>query len=166
MWKTVQNEFPTMAIMARDILAIPASKARVERLFNKGRDICHYRRNQLSGQTIEDAMIVKLWEKQHMTTSQNPKPAQSIMGESNTEVTEDSMLLILDDLVLIGSQNSEDSTILELDDDKDVTLYTEPFVLNQDELSDLIDEADDADGMYHHVEMEKPIDNNDGEDVV
>jgi len=88
------------------------------------------------------------------------------MGESNTEVTEDSMLLILDDLVLIGSQNSEDSTISELDDDEDVTLYTEPFVLNQDELSDLIDEADDADGMYHHVEMEKPIDNNDGEDVV
>jgi hypothetical protein len=43
--------------MARDILAIPASGAGVERLFNCARDICHYRRGQLKAETIRDLML-------------------------------------------------------------------------------------------------------------
>jgi len=33
-------------------------------------------------------------EKQYIIILQNPKPTQSIIGESNTEVTKDSTLLI------------------------------------------------------------------------
>ncbi|KAJ5472073.1 hypothetical protein N7539_008642 [Penicillium diatomitis] len=41
-WKEHQQEFPSLAALARDILFIPASGAGVERLFNCARDICHY----------------------------------------------------------------------------------------------------------------------------
>ena len=56
-WKEHQHEFPVLASLARDILAIPASGAGVERLFNCARDICHYRRGQLKPETIRDLML-------------------------------------------------------------------------------------------------------------
>lgn len=56
-WKEHQHEFPILASLARDILAIPASGAGVERLFNCARDICHYRRGQLKPETIRELML-------------------------------------------------------------------------------------------------------------
>lgn len=56
-WKEHEHEFPILAKMARDILAIPGSGAGVERLFNCARDICHYRRGQLKAETIRDLML-------------------------------------------------------------------------------------------------------------
>lgn len=44
--------FPALADLARDILTIPATRARVERLFNSTRDVCHYRRGSLKPSTI------------------------------------------------------------------------------------------------------------------
>jgi hypothetical protein len=153
--------------MARDILAIPASEAGVERLFNKGRDICHYRRNKLSGQTIEDTMIVKVWEKQHVTILQPPKPAQSIIGESDAGITEDGTLSILDDLGLTDSQSSEDIMMLELEDDEEAAIYTEPFVLDKDECSDFVDELEDPNGTYgYYAKVVESTDNNGDQDVV
>jgi hypothetical protein len=49
MWKTIQNEFLTMAIMAQDILAILVSKAGIEYLFNQGHNIYYYWQNKLNG---------------------------------------------------------------------------------------------------------------------
>ncbi|OQD74718.1 hypothetical protein PENANT_c168G01573 [Penicillium antarcticum] len=56
-WRDHQDEFPTMAKLARDVLSIPASGAGVERLFNSARDVCHYRRGSLQPQTISDLMM-------------------------------------------------------------------------------------------------------------
>ncbi|KAJ9482154.1 hypothetical protein VN97_g11287 [Penicillium thymicola] len=43
-WRDNQFRFPAIAALARDVLAIPATGAGVERLFNTARDVCHYRR--------------------------------------------------------------------------------------------------------------------------
>ena len=62
-WKVLEAEYPTVAQMARDVLAIPATGVGVERLFNVGRDTCHYRRNRLDGKTIEMIMLIKYFER-------------------------------------------------------------------------------------------------------
>lgn len=46
-----------LSSLARDVLAIPASGAGVERLLNSARDICHYRRGHLKSCTIKDLMM-------------------------------------------------------------------------------------------------------------
>jgi hypothetical protein len=62
-WKILEAEYPTVAQMARDVLAIPATGVGVERLFNVGRDTCHYRRNRLDGNTIQMIMVIKYFER-------------------------------------------------------------------------------------------------------
>ena len=57
-WKILEVEYPTVAQIARDVLAIPTTGV-VERLFNVGRDACHYRRNRLDGKTIKMIMVIK-----------------------------------------------------------------------------------------------------------
>jgi hypothetical protein len=42
MWKLICNDYPTLALIAQDILAIPVLEVGVEWLFNKGQDLCHY----------------------------------------------------------------------------------------------------------------------------
>jgi hypothetical protein len=61
-WKVLEAEYPVLAEMARDILGIPATGFGVERIFNVGRDTCHYRRNRLNGETIEMIMLIKYFE--------------------------------------------------------------------------------------------------------
>lgn len=55
----LEPSYPTVAKMARDILAVPSSAVGVERMFNSGRDTCTYRRGNLLGQTVKEIMIVK-----------------------------------------------------------------------------------------------------------
>lgn len=56
-WRDNQSRFPAIALLARDVLSIPATGAGVERLFNTARDICHYRRGRLKSETIEEIML-------------------------------------------------------------------------------------------------------------
>lgn len=56
-WKENEHNFPALASLARDVLAIPATGSGVEQLFNSARDICHYRRGSLKSGTIQDLMM-------------------------------------------------------------------------------------------------------------
>jgi hypothetical protein len=58
-WRLNQRRYPTLALMARDILAIPLAGVGVERIFSQARDVITYRRNRLTGQTISDIMVCK-----------------------------------------------------------------------------------------------------------
>lgn len=71
-WKVIESSFPTLAQMARDILAIPATGVGVERLFNIGRDTCHYRRNRLNGKTIENIMLIKYADRIGVSPTKEP----------------------------------------------------------------------------------------------
>ena len=50
-------------MMARDILAAPATTVGVERLFNQAHDICHYCRSRLSAESISASMMVKVFDR-------------------------------------------------------------------------------------------------------
>ena len=58
-WQFLEPKYPTVARMAKDILAIPLAGVGVERVFNLGRNTCNYRRGHLHGETIKKIMIVK-----------------------------------------------------------------------------------------------------------
>jgi hypothetical protein len=47
-----------MAAIARDYLAIPASKVSVERLFSSGRDILSVRRHSMNRETMRILMLL------------------------------------------------------------------------------------------------------------
>ncbi|OAF57249.1 hypothetical protein VC83_04624 [Pseudogymnoascus destructans] len=51
-WKTLELSYPSVAKMARDILAVPATGTGVERIFNIARDIHEYHRAQMSMTTV------------------------------------------------------------------------------------------------------------------
>jgi hAT family C-terminal dimerisation region len=55
------SSFPTIARMARDFLAIPATSVSVERTFSKSRHICSDLRSSLKAQTITEALLSKVW---------------------------------------------------------------------------------------------------------
>jgi hypothetical protein len=56
-WKDNQHRYPALTELARDILAIPAAGAGVERLFITARDLCHYWRGRLNATTIQELMM-------------------------------------------------------------------------------------------------------------
>ena len=66
LWKLIDKVFPTVARMARDILAIPLSGVGVERVFNMARDVCHYRRSRLHAEQIRQIMLIKHGDQDHM----------------------------------------------------------------------------------------------------
>jgi hAT family C-terminal dimerisation region len=52
-------EYPLMARIARDYMAIPTSEADVERLFSDGRDILGVRRWAIQGKTLRALTLLK-----------------------------------------------------------------------------------------------------------
>ncbi|KZV60830.1 hATC-domain-containing protein [Peniophora sp. CONT] len=58
-WYDNRKTFPSLFLLARDILCIPGSAVAVERIFSSGRDTVSVRRANLSAATIRTLMIVK-----------------------------------------------------------------------------------------------------------
>ena len=56
-WREHHQEYPILSQIARDYLSVPATSAGVERIFNYGRDLCHYRRGSLKVTTISNLMM-------------------------------------------------------------------------------------------------------------
>jgi hypothetical protein len=58
-WQQNHRLFPNMAMMARDILAVPASRCAVEQQFSVSGRLAIWQRNRLGAQTISNAMMYK-----------------------------------------------------------------------------------------------------------
>ena len=56
-----EKEFPIVAQMARDHLAIPSTLAASECVFSSGSDIITKKRNQLGGDNIRRLMCMRAW---------------------------------------------------------------------------------------------------------
>jgi hypothetical protein len=56
-WKRQELELPRLSAIARDILPIAAAGVGIERVFNISRDVCDYRRANMSPETIRALMI-------------------------------------------------------------------------------------------------------------
>lgn len=60
-WKIYAAEYPTLARMVWDYLAIPAMSVSVERIFSKSRHICSNLRSSLKEESIRMALLTKAW---------------------------------------------------------------------------------------------------------
>lgn len=58
-WRSIKAVYPTVAQMARSLLAVFLTSLPVQRQFNVGCDTCTYRRGKLQGETIRKIMILK-----------------------------------------------------------------------------------------------------------
>jgi hypothetical protein len=60
-WKKLQTQYPNLARMARDVLAVPIASVTPERVFSMARDVIPSKRNRLDADRIKDIMISKYW---------------------------------------------------------------------------------------------------------
>jgi hypothetical protein len=60
-WSAKRSTFPTISLMARDYLCIPATSASVERIFSRCRDLIDFRRCALLEETITTCTCLKSW---------------------------------------------------------------------------------------------------------
>jgi len=60
-WKKNIHTYPTLAHIARDMLAIPGGSVLVERTFSGGRDLISLRRASLNAESIEKLMQFRAW---------------------------------------------------------------------------------------------------------
>jgi hypothetical protein len=63
-WCENGHEYPILAKVARDFLAIPLASVSVERLFNLGRDQLALRRHNLAAETLQQLMIIQYTERE------------------------------------------------------------------------------------------------------
>ncbi|XP_077660676.1 uncharacterized protein AFUA_4G03300 [Aspergillus fumigatus Af293] len=92
-WKEHERDFPVLSRLARDLLAVPATGAGVERFFNSTRDICHYRRGSLNEETIQDLMMMMYMCAQKFTLDNIQATHEE---ELTLKATEDEFELISD----------------------------------------------------------------------
>src|SRR5579859_4019065 len=64
-WKNTQATYPKLSKMARDVLAVPATGAGVEREFSISGRVMTKQRNRLSPTTIRDIMQYERWVAKH-----------------------------------------------------------------------------------------------------
>jgi hypothetical protein len=62
-WKSKEKIFPTLAAMARDVLAVPATSTSSERAFSRGKLIIDLSRSCLSPEKIRALMCLSSWLK-------------------------------------------------------------------------------------------------------
>lgn len=77
-WQTREQKWPLLTVMARDVLAVPATGADVERMFSQGRNLITYHRHKLSDKVIADAMFMK------GACSRKRKVREEIFAEEHT----------------------------------------------------------------------------------
>ena len=59
-WVSMECQFPSLSLLAYDILSIPASSSPVERVFPASGNSCLGKRNRLSGTNLEHEVLIKM----------------------------------------------------------------------------------------------------------
>ncbi|KAF0354785.1 zinc finger bed domain-containing protein ricesleeper 2-like [Gigaspora margarita] len=62
-WKLHETDYPNLARIARDFLAIPGTSVPVERIFSNSADLISSKRHSLNPETIKICMCLKSWLK-------------------------------------------------------------------------------------------------------
>ncbi|KAJ5780736.1 hypothetical protein N7457_005896, partial [Penicillium paradoxum] len=106
-WRENQFRFPAIATLTRDMLAIPATGAGVERLFNTARDIYHYRRGSLKSRTIEELMLYLCTSRFDLNV-QNAKEFEYFFGSDKTQILIEEKDEQLDDIKVKEISDTEE----------------------------------------------------------
>lgn len=70
-WKMNESQYPTLARMARDYLAIPATSVPSEQCFSASKNLVTINRNRLKGKTIRACMCLNSWWADILADSNN-----------------------------------------------------------------------------------------------
>ena len=65
-WKQKKDVFPSLALMARSFLAIPATSTPSERAFSRGRIVLSHLRNRLTAEKTRALLCLQSWYKNKM----------------------------------------------------------------------------------------------------
>ena len=84
-FKMHASEFPIIAQMAWDYLAIPATSVSVERVFSQSRHICNNLRSSLKEKTITMALLTKVWIRSGLFEMMPPKIQRRKHGDNLNE---------------------------------------------------------------------------------
>ncbi|KAI9039816.1 hAT family dimerization domain-containing protein [Aspergillus affinis] len=104
-WRDNQSRFPAIALLARDILSIPATGAGVERLFNTARNVYHYRRSRLKSETVKEIMLFLCVTRFDL---------------KDTEAKQLEQLFTLEEIELVREQNHENLEEIEIEIEIDI----------------------------------------------
>ena len=126
-WKKLETEFPALALMARDVLAVPISGVGVERIFNMARDVCGYRRGQLSHESFRQQMLIKYHDRHHMRLQSD---ADDDSAGTPTEPTDNLTRTDLHGDSDLGEDRIEDPDIYEIGDVDDDVVDGRGFVID------------------------------------
>src|SRR5579859_6399106 len=89
-WKNAQTMYPKLSKMARDVMAVPATGAGVEREFSISGRVITKQRNCLKPSTIRDLMQYKSWVVKHRITFTSVDDETEIEDEeTDVELEED-----------------------------------------------------------------------------
>jgi len=87
-WKKYQHEYPGLARMARDVFAVPASGAGVEREFSKGGRVATWTRARLNPDTIQESMMFKSYLARTGKALEEMDPRQEGLDDDDEEDTD------------------------------------------------------------------------------
>ena len=80
-WREHQEDYPHLAKMARDVLAVPASGCTIERVFSISGRLCTWQRNNFHPDTISLTMLYKY----AMAKTSNPLPTSDDHDDGDHE---------------------------------------------------------------------------------
>ena len=84
-WKTHEASYPTLAMMARDFFAIPASSVSSERAFSSSGGLISKKRTRLANNTIRAMMCIKEWTRKDFVAPKGGAMVEDAATEPESE---------------------------------------------------------------------------------
>jgi hAT family C-terminal dimerisation region len=84
-WKAHEADYPILAMMARDLLAIPASSVPSERAFSSSGELISKKRTRLANKTIRAIMCIKEWTRKDFVAPRGGAMVEDAATEPESE---------------------------------------------------------------------------------
>ncbi|CAM0945050.1 unnamed protein product [Alopecurus aequalis] len=88
-WKANSIEYPILASMARDVLAVPASTVASESAFSTGRRVISDFRSRLTPNTVESLICLQDWFRTSSTSDLSTASVYDILGYEGLSILQD-----------------------------------------------------------------------------
>ena len=77
-WTKYQQQFPILALVARCVLAVPATSASTERLFSAGGRVCTFDRARMKPRNVDILTTLHVWERSHGALDEDRRTLQRL----------------------------------------------------------------------------------------
>ena len=80
-WTKYQLQFPTLALVARRVLAVPATSASTERLLSASGRVCTFDRASLKPASVDTLSALRAWERSSLEEGTRAKKRRAASGK-------------------------------------------------------------------------------------